>query len=104
MEHLRIGTLSKYLGSLGGFVAGARSLVDLVVSRARLQSYYNGQTKFGSFNKANDELEITVEFRAQVECSGQELTDCRNAWNSLPPLQQVPDRQQTGQDEIDAKE
>jgi hypothetical protein len=66
----------------------------LVVSRARLQSYYNGKTKFGSFNKANDDLEITVEFRAKVECSGQELTDCRNAWNSLPPLQPTPDLEQ----------
>ncbi len=66
----------------------------LVVSRARLQSYYNGKNKFGSFNKTNDDLEITVEFRAKVECSGQELSDCRNAWKSLPPLQPVPDREQ----------
>lgn len=35
VEHLRVGTLSKYLGSLGGFVAGARSMVDLLVNRAR---------------------------------------------------------------------
>ena len=32
---LRVGTLSKTLGSLGGFVAGPRSLCDLVVNRAR---------------------------------------------------------------------
>ena len=63
----------------------------LVVSRSRLQSYFNGETKFGSINKTNNDLEITVEFRAKVECSGQELTDCRNAWNSLPPLQPTPD-------------
>ncbi len=35
VDHLRIGTLSKYLGSLGGFVAGPQSFVDLVVNRAR---------------------------------------------------------------------
>ncbi|MDQ6910673.1 MAG: 8-amino-7-oxononanoate synthase [Actinomycetota bacterium] len=35
VEHLRVGTLSKYLGSLGGFVAGTRSMVDLLVNRAR---------------------------------------------------------------------
>jgi hypothetical protein len=63
----------------------------LVVSRVRLQSYSNGKMKFGSYNKANDDLEITVEFRAKVECSGQDLTDCRNAWKSLPPLQPTPD-------------
>ena len=32
---LRVGTLSKTLGSLGGFVAGPAPLVDLVVNRAR---------------------------------------------------------------------
>ena len=35
VEHLRVGTLSKYLGSLGGFVAGPRAFVDLLVNRAR---------------------------------------------------------------------
>ena len=66
----------------------------LIVSRARLQSYYNGKKKFGSFDKANDDLKVTVEFRAQVACSEQDLTDCRNGWTSLPPLQPPPDRQQ----------
>jgi 8-amino-7-oxononanoate synthase len=32
---LRVGTLSKTLGSLGGFVAGPRSFTDLIVNRAR---------------------------------------------------------------------
>ncbi len=35
VEHLRVGTLSKTLGSVGGFVAGARRFVDLLVNRAR---------------------------------------------------------------------
>ena len=35
VDHLRVGTLSKYLGSLGGFVAGPRSFVELLVNRAR---------------------------------------------------------------------
>jgi 7-keto-8-aminopelargonate synthetase-like enzyme len=34
-ELLRIGTLSKTLGSLGGFAAGPAPLVDLLVNRAR---------------------------------------------------------------------
>jgi 7-keto-8-aminopelargonate synthetase-like enzyme len=32
---LRVGTLSKTLGALGGFVAGPREFVDLVVNAAR---------------------------------------------------------------------
>ena len=32
---LRVGTLSKMLGSVGGFAAGPRALVDLLVNRAR---------------------------------------------------------------------
>jgi len=35
VDHLRVGTLSKTLGSLGGFVAGSRAYVDLLVNRAR---------------------------------------------------------------------
>jgi len=35
VDHLRVGTLSKYLGSLGGYVAGPRAFVDLLVNRAR---------------------------------------------------------------------
>lgn len=32
---LRVGTLSKFLGAMGGFVAGPRELIDLLVNRCR---------------------------------------------------------------------
>lgn len=38
-EVLRVGTLSKTLGSLGGFVAGRRTFMDLLVNRSRAFIY-----------------------------------------------------------------
>ena len=35
IPHLRVGTLSKTLGALGGFVAGPRRFIDLLVNLAR---------------------------------------------------------------------
>lgn len=35
VECLRVGTLSKTLGSMGGFVAGPRPMIDLLINRAR---------------------------------------------------------------------
>jgi 8-amino-7-oxononanoate synthase len=41
-EVLRVGTLSKTLGALGGFVAGPRALIDLLVNRARTFIFTTG--------------------------------------------------------------
>ncbi|HVF53805.1 MAG TPA: 8-amino-7-oxononanoate synthase [Actinomycetota bacterium] len=35
VEWLRVGTLSKFLGASGGFVAGSRDMVDLLINTAR---------------------------------------------------------------------
>jgi 8-amino-7-oxononanoate synthase len=44
VDALRVGTLSKTLGSLGGFVAGSSSLTDLVVNRARSYIFTTAST------------------------------------------------------------
>lgn len=44
VEALRVGTLSKTLGALGGFVAGPRALTDLVVNRARSYIFTTAST------------------------------------------------------------
>jgi 8-amino-7-oxononanoate synthase len=41
---LRVGTMSKTLGSLGGFVAGPAPLVDLLVNRARSYIFTTGSS------------------------------------------------------------
>jgi hypothetical protein len=77
----------------------------VIVSRARLRSYLDperGEKSFGSLDKNNDDLRITVEFRDKVECSGQELTDCRNAWTSLPPLLPLPPKLEEPVDPLSA--
>jgi 8-amino-7-oxononanoate synthase len=43
-EVLRVGTLSKTLGALGGFAAGPRPLVDLLINRARSYIFTTAST------------------------------------------------------------
>lgn len=42
LEVLHVGTLSKTLGALGGFVAGSKALVELLVNRARTFIFTTG--------------------------------------------------------------
>jgi 8-amino-7-oxononanoate synthase len=44
VSYLRVGTLSKTLGALGGWVAGSRPLIELLVNRARTFIYTTGLT------------------------------------------------------------
>ena len=44
VDALRVGTLSKTLGSLGGFVAGPRDFADLLVNRARSYIFTTAST------------------------------------------------------------
>src|SRR5262249_22980400 len=44
VDALRVGTMSKTLGALGGFVAGPRRLTDLLVNRARSYIFTTAST------------------------------------------------------------
>ena len=44
IDHLRVGTLSKTLGALGGFVAGRSQFTDLLVNRARAYIFTTAST------------------------------------------------------------
>ncbi|HET6879154.1 MAG TPA: hypothetical protein VFI31_03300 [Pirellulales bacterium] len=59
----------------------------LIVSRAKLKELWKADEPFGSANDKTNELTLTVEFREQTTCSGRDLSEFRNAWHLLPPLQ-----------------
>jgi len=65
----------------------------MIISRPRFQELYEGDQPFGSENVRTGDLEITVEFRDAVTCSGRNLTEFRNAWHELPPLHPPPREQ-----------
>jgi 7-keto-8-aminopelargonate synthetase-like enzyme len=44
VDHLRVGTLSKTLGALGGFAAGRAQFTDLLVNRARAYIFTTAST------------------------------------------------------------
>ncbi len=60
----------------------------LVIGRARLSEYWNGTKKFGTKDEGN--LALHVQFRERVICGDVDLTEYRDAWEILPPLQSLP--------------
>lgn len=69
----------------------------LVIKRAVLFALWN-EHDFGTEDKRNNELVITVRFRPnQVLCGEADLTTFRNAWESLPPFQPPPVVKQAGE-------
>ena len=65
---VRVGTLSKTLGSLGGFVAASRDIVDLIVNRAR--SYI-----FSTAPTPADAAAALAALRVLRSAEGSALTD-----------------------------
>jgi hypothetical protein len=61
----------------------------LVIGRAQLNDHWNGTRSFGTRDKEGN-LVLTVQFRERVLCGEVDLTDYRDAWHILPPLQPLP--------------
>ena len=93
--HVRVGTLSKALGSVGGFVAGSRSLIEWLVNRAR-PYVFSTAGPAATAAAALAALDI-VPRRAAASPSdclaqSQELRDelIRRGWNIGPSASQEP--------------
>jgi 8-amino-7-oxononanoate synthase len=74
-DALRIGTLSKTVGALGGFVAGATHLTDLVVNRARSYIFTTALSPADSAAalaavgviRSDEGIDLTTRLRANVQ-------------------------------------
>ena len=84
---IRVGTLSKALGSLGGFVAGSRRLVDHLVNHARTMMYSTAMPP-ACAAAAREALRIAREEpwrRERVHRLGQSLRDSLRAAGWVVP-------------------
>ncbi len=101
--HVRVGTLSKALGSIGGFVAGSRSLVDWLVNRARPYVFSTAppgaaaaaalaalEVVEGEPNRRRDLLAEAASLRARLAEQGWDVG--RSASQIIPVVVGEPDR------------
>ena len=83
--HVRIGTLSKALGGVGGFVAGSRALVEWLVNRARPYVFSTAPpaataaAALAALEIVRDEPERRQTLLARAESLRAELA--RQGWN-----------------------
>lgn len=83
-ELLRVGTLSKTLGSMGGWVAGSRSLIELLINRARPFIFTTGLSPA-------DTAAASAALRISISKEGEELRSrLRRAIDLISPGHQTP--------------
>lgn len=84
LELLQVGTLSKALGSVGGWVAGPRALIDLLVNRARSFIYTTGLSPA-------DTAAALAALRVYISARGQQLrARLRELVNRMRPAHPSP--------------
>ena len=90
---VRIGTLSKALGSIGGFVAGRRSLIDWLVNRARPYIFSTAlpppaaAASQAALEIVTGEPERRTELAARADALRQSLA--ADGWNIGPSAGQI---------------
>ncbi len=72
---IQIGTLSKAIGGLGGYVAGGRTLIDLLINRARSFIFSTGlpPATLASASAAIDVMRSTPELRRRLFSNTRQL-------------------------------
>jgi 8-amino-7-oxononanoate synthase len=93
IEHVRVGTLSKALGSVGGFVAGSRTLVEWLVNRAR-PYIFSTAAPVATAAAALAALDIVEQEPQRRECllsRAQDLRDelAHRGWNTGSSTSQI---------------
>jgi hypothetical protein len=66
----------------------------LIIRRTILQHFWRGPKRFGTMDKDGNVV-LTLQFRDQVLCGEVDLTEFRNAWDSLPPLHTPSEARET---------
>lgn len=91
--HIRVGTLSKALGSGGGFVCGSQSLIDWLANRARTYVFSTAQPAATSAAAlaALDIVEREPERRQKLLTAAAELRDRlrEQGWNTGASASQI---------------
>lgn len=90
---VRVGTLSKALGSVGGFVVGSRSLIEWLVNRARPYVFSTAQPAavaaagLAALDIVRDEPERRTALLARAQALRQTLA--AQGWNLGPSVSQI---------------
>jgi 8-amino-7-oxononanoate synthase len=96
VEHrvpIRIGTISKALGGIGGFVVGSRKLIEWLVNRARPYIFSTASpaaisaAAMAALEIVRDEPERRIELLAMADYVRQELLD--RGWRLGPSTSQI---------------